>query len=213
MQLKSLTVDAPQGQLEAVLHESDEFYKDIIGVVFHPHPLHEGTMHNKVVTTAARALNKLNIKTIRFNYRGVGASSGSYGNIDGEVIDGEAVIDYCLRTFPNTKLILIGFSFGSYIAAKLSEKYVQQTIGLVIIAPPITNMPFYELHNMVRNPLVIQGDADEVVDLNSVTKWYESIKLPSKDIKIVLEATHFFHGKLIELQDIIISYAKLYIAR
>src|SRR5436189_4416294 len=94
----------------------------MIGVVCHPHPLYQGTMHNKVVTTIAKAWQEMGMSTLRFNFRGVGLSEGEYGHGEGEQEDLKAVLNWILEQFPNAKICLGGFSFGAFIAAKVAAE-------------------------------------------------------------------------------------------
>jgi uncharacterized protein len=171
-------------------------------VICHPHPLYQGSMQNKVVTTVAKALAELGIESIRFNYRGVGNSDGIYDSAIGEVADCLSVVNYGYSRWPRAELWLAGFSFGAYIAAKASE--VAHPVQLIGIAPAVQNNNYLAL-NVTSPWLIIQPDNDEVVPPQLVYNWYEQNKQGKALIKIP-DSSHFFHGKLIELQQEIVNY-------
>ena len=193
-----LNIDGPSGQLQTAI--SYPAHSPIgIAIICHPHPLYEGTMNNKVVTTVAKSLLLSQLITIRFNFRGVEQSEGEYGNISGESADLEAVIEWVTQNH-QLPLTLAGFSFGSYISAKAAT---QHTIAqLISIAPPVSHMPFNDLKHINAPWLVIQGSKDEVIDSATVIAW---AKNPPAPLQFVLlpEIGHYFHGQLIQLQHII----------
>ncbi|HSC66336.1 MAG TPA: alpha/beta fold hydrolase, partial [Cellvibrio sp.] len=117
-------IPGPSGQLEAIIHQGDNeghfAGRELLVVICHPHPVHGGTMDNKVVTTLMRTYRDLGVHVLRFNFRGVGKSEGSFDNAIGEVDDLRAVIAWVDQQLPDTSLLLAGFSFGSSIAAQAS---------------------------------------------------------------------------------------------
>lgn len=170
------------------------------GIICHPDPRFGGTMNNKVVTTTARALLELNLAVVRFNYRGVGQSEGEYGHIHGELADLQTVIQWTRAALPHLPLWLAGFSFGSYISALAAQTVRPQ--GLISIAPPVNHYDYTQFNQFKFSWLVIQGEQDEVVPCREVEKWAAH---PPSPLKLVLmpDASHFFHGKLLELREII----------
>lgn len=199
----------PAGYIETALHlPADATLTDTspgIAIVCHPHPQHGGTMDNKVVTTLDRVCQQLGLATVRFNYRGVGKSAGKYGQIQGECDDCQAVLAALKTVYPEQPLWLLGFSFGSYIAAHAATQWSPS--GLVSIAPPVTRMPFKQLTNITCPWLVVQGDADEVVNANDVTQW--AAKPPSPlHYQLLPGVGHFFHGQLNTLRDLLIAQAR-----
>ncbi len=193
-------IPGPSGKLEVILSRS-ETHKPIIAVVCHPHPLHEGTMHNKVVTTLSRAFEQLGAATVRFNYRGVGQSDGDYGDMLGESEDLQAVIAWVQQQFPDYVLWLAGFSFGAFIAANVANQRDDVT-QLVTVAPAVNHADF-DVLTAVKCPwLIIQGDQDEVVPFEQVKAFAENPPVPVMFIAMP-DVTHFFHGKLIELRETI----------
>lgn len=197
--LAKFSLPGPAGQLEVMTSFPETPRAPLtIAVICHPHPLFSGTMHNKVVYTLARCFNGMGLATLRFNFRGVGLSQGDYDEGNGETDDLLAILDWLKECRPESAIWLAGFSFGAYIAARVAKiRSVQQ---LICVAPPIVNFPFKELPPFPCPWLVIQGDEDEVVSPSAVFSWLDSLKPPPEIIKIQ-GASHFFHGKLIELRD------------
>jgi alpha/beta superfamily hydrolase len=193
-------ISGPSGNLELLTAHPKETATPInaIAIICHPHPLYSGTMNNKVVTTLKRVFSDLGLRTVRFNFRGVGKSEGTYGDAVGELNDLLTVIDWVQSVSPNTELWLAGFSFGSYIAACAATTV--PTKKLISIAPPVVNFDFENLAPISADWLVVQGDQDEIVDAKAVYAWVETIN-PKPTLIKMNDATHFFHGKLLELRD------------
>ncbi len=193
-----LILTGPAGALEAVVSRPDQPIQTV-GIVCHPHPLFGGTMNNKVVTTIAKAFNNLGLWAVRFNFRGIGKSEGSFGNAVGEVDDLLAVFDWVEASFPDYRIWLAGFSFGSYVAARVAEMK-HQVSQLVTIAPAVNHGDFTQLTGVQCPWLVIQGDKDEVVPAEQVMAWAESMPNTMEVIQMH-DAGHFFHGRLVELRE------------
>ncbi len=195
------SIPGPVGQLEALARGASSTEKESLGdwlvVVCHPHPQHGGTMHNKVVTTVARAAREQGLDSLRFNYRGVGKSEGEYGEFNGECEDFRAVIDWIQRGTGKTKLIFAGFSFGSAVVAAESGE-VDQLQHMVLIAPPVERYPYPKQFPVPVS--VIQGADDEIVEADGVTNWVRQIESPY-DYYYSSNTSHFFHGKLVELRN------------
>ena len=170
-----------------------------IAVICHPHPLYGGSMHNKVVHTLAKSFAESNYTAVRFNFRGVGGSAGSYDEGIGETDDAMAVIDWGYKQQPDMPVILAGVSFGSFVALQAAVK--TQTKALITVAPPVRMFDFESLQDIDCPWLLIQGDEDEVVDINSVINWVRTLQHPPQ-MEIINGSSHFFHGKLIELRSI-----------
>jgi alpha/beta superfamily hydrolase len=135
-------------------------------IICHPHPLHGGTMHNKVVTILERSMRELGLRTVRFNFRGTGDSEGEHDDGYGEIDDLFAVAEWVRRTRPDDSLWLGGFSFGSFITLRAA---LNLDIGqLISIAPPTDRYAFDCLNHPDCPWLVIQGDLDEVVSIDNV---------------------------------------------
>jgi len=131
---ESMYLEGPVGRLEALISGIKETHDEsVVGIICHPHPLYQGTMHNKVVTTVIRAWQQLGFSTVRFNFRGVEGSEGSYNEGIGEVEDLQAVFKWVKASMPNAKIWVGGFSFGAYIAAQFSAQHL--IAGLITVAP------------------------------------------------------------------------------
>ncbi|MBV1920623.1 MAG: alpha/beta hydrolase [Pseudomonadales bacterium] len=183
----------------------------VVAVVCHPHPLMGGTMNNKVVHTIARCHRDLGHRVVRFNFRGVEKSEGTYAEGIGEVDDLMAVLHWLTSVRPRDSIVLAGFSFGSYVASRalqLSLRGGIPVVSLLLVAPAVVNYDF-ENFTAFGVPLrVIVGDSDEVVDPASIYRWFDSVTTEKK--KVVLEgAGHFFHGQLTELKGLVEQLANI----
>ncbi len=192
------------GRIEAIIDSRQEATnQDYIAVCCHPHPQHGGAMGNKVIYTASRTLAGLGITSIRFNFRGVGKSEGVYADGIGEQDDLQAVVKWVKQKYPNLKLILCGFSFGAVITSLQAIKLSSSL--LIAIAPPIGRVEFTGFNQPECPWLVIQGDEDELVDAEQVAKWSNSFS-PRAQLDRMPDASHFFHGKLVELRSTIETF-------
>ena len=196
----TLMLDGPAGPLEVGvdLPDGEATARPIIAVICHPLSIEGGSMHNKVVTMVSRALRDLGITTVRFNFRSVGASVGTYDNGEGEADDLRAVVNWVRSERPDAALWLAGFSFGAYVSLRAAAQLQPQ--ALIAIAPPIgrRTWDFSEVQPPA-NWLVVQGDADEVVDAQGVYQWLESLPNPPQMVRMP-DTSHFFHRKLIDLR-------------
>lgn len=190
-------IDGEQGHLE-LLTTSPDNASNGVAVICHPHPLHQGTMTNKVVHTLSRAFHNQGLHTVRFNFRGVGKSEGTFGHSIGEVADLMSVLKWVDTVLHKPKPWLAGFSFGAYIAAKGAMQHSCQQ--LYSIAPAVNHQPYDDL--VITCPwVVIQGENDEVIAPDLVYEWYEAVKTPNMQLIRFPETSHFFHGKLVELRN------------
>jgi len=183
----------------------------IIFIMCHPNPLEGGTMDNKVVTTSIKAMNKLGVLGLRFNFRGVGESLGDYGNTAGESEDLLEIINWVKKSKPDYDIWLGGFSFGSYIAYKLAGQldllgfYPEQ---LLTIAPAVTRWDYTKLNTPDSdhtNWLCLIGDQDEVVNIQDVFNFVSGVNTQSTLIKFK-NTGHFFHQRLIKLDQVLTQY-------
>lgn len=197
-----LMIPGPVGQLQAVLHQGDEAgmfaSHHWLVVVCHPHPVHGGTMDNKVVTTLMRTYRDLGIHVLRFNFRGVGKSDGVFDNAIGEQDDLRAIISWCRQMLPDAGVLLAGFSFGSSIAAQVSYE-VAGLRHLTLVAPPVERYPYSRDNQFSSATCVIQGDQDERVIAQGVYDWVASLQGEVKLLRYP-DAGHFFHGYLTALK-------------
>ena len=194
---EAIEVDGPAGRIEVVVADPGEDRKGY-AVIAHPHSLHGGTMDNKVVQTLAKAFYALGFAAVRFNFRGVGKSDGVFDDGRGELDDLLAVERFVKGRFGNIEKVLAGFSFGSFVAASAAEQLDPRY--LVLIAPAVGRFP---VGTVQKDTLVIHGEEDDVVLLSDVFDWARPQQLPV----VVFPGTgHFFHGVLIELQNLVTKF-------
>ena len=206
-----LQLAGPVGQLEVVVDvpEDDTARRPMVAIVCHPLPTEGGTLHNKVVTMTARALRELGASTVRFNFRGTGASEGSFDDGNGELDDLRAVAAWVRQQRPDAQLWLAGFSFGAYVVLRAASE-LQPTM-LVTIAPPVGRSWDFDAITPPTCPwLVIQGEADEVVDPQAVYAWVEKLSSPPQLVRMP-DASHFFHHRLVDLRGAIKNGVRNYL--
>lgn len=190
-----LEISGPAGQLEAAVDwpTGDPV---AVAVLCHPHPLQQGTMQNKVVTTMSRAFRSLGAAAVRFNFRGAGRSAGRYDDGRGEVDDVLAVVRFARAQWSSLPLYLGGFSFGGAIALAAASEAAPR--GLLTVAPPVARL---------REPLVlpecrwllVHGNADDVVEPGPVIAWARALERPPQ-IELLDGVGHLFHGRLVDLE-------------
>ena len=188
------SIPASSGVLQGVVHMPENEPR-AIAIVAHPLPTMGGTMDNKIVTTLVKTFSELGFIAVRFNFRGVGESSGVYDEGNGEVEDALAIAHYAIQEFGNLPLILSGFSFGGYVQARAAEQL--HASKLVLVAPAIGR---FAMPHVPATSLVIHGEMDEVVSLNDILAWARPQHLP---VVLVPEATHYFHGHLHQIKAIV----------
>jgi alpha/beta superfamily hydrolase len=203
---QSVEIVGPVGRIEARLEDPvpDGSGHAVVGVLCHPHPLHGGTMQNKVVHTAARAMQEAGAATVRFNFRGVGRSEGSYDDGRGELDDALAVVSWARDRLECDALWLAGFSFGAAVALQAALRGARPA-RLVTIAPPVGRIIVEPVARPRCEWLIVQGDRDELVDFADVRDWAARYD-PQPQLLVVPGAEHFFHGKLIELRAGIVQF-------
>tara|TARA_B110000459_G_C16432573_1_gene412496 strand:- start:163 stop:804 length:642 start_codon:yes stop_codon:yes gene_type:complete len=198
-----LFIAGPAGRLEAILELSAEHSPLGSVVVCHPHPQHGGTMHNKVAHTLARAFVQLGYAALRFNFRGIENSEGEYDEGMGELDDALAAISWMRARDPGARLWLAGFSFGAAIAVDAAVDTAVD--GLVSVAPAITRYASGPLAQPECPWLIVQGDQDELVDVEKTVEWVNGL-LPGPELLIISGAEHFFHGRLVELREAVAEF-------
>lgn len=195
-----MLITGPQGKLELAVEPTNNLTAPISFIMCHPHPLQQGTMDNKVVTTMTRLFAKLGAHAVRFNYRGVGKSEGTYGEGVGETEDLLAVIDWVKSQYPHHQIWLGGFSFGCWVAYAASQRVQAQQ--LLTVAPAISSMDYSHLDAPTIPWTVVVPDADEVVDAKATLHWLA--EHPSSYQLIKMQGvSHFFHGQLIALRELL----------
>ena len=197
--LSHLTLAGPAGDLEAVLQERDPGDHAITAVVCHPHPLHGGTLHNKVVHRVASTFHSLGAAVLRFNFRGVGKSAGHFDHGVGELEDARAAWMFMRERWPHARRWLAGFSFGSWIVARLAAE-LDDVEQLVLVAPPVQSSPFDVLRRAPMPKRVIQGTGDTVCPLPALLAEFIYWAEP-KRLMTVEGASHFFDRRLDALAD------------
>ncbi len=202
---ESVFIDGAVGAIDARLVDVAD--TSTIMIVCHPHPQHGGTMTNKVVTTIARACQRQGIATIRFNFRGVGNSEGSYADGLGEVDDLAAVYHYVKSRYPSRKIAFSGFSFGAGISAAFAKR--EDPEFLISIAPPVSSDYWPDMaseSHLFEKWFIVQGDKDEIATLDSMNKYWEQSLSKRPMYKVMQDSDHFFHGRLIELREVLESW-------
>ena len=200
---EAVIIPGPCGALQAIVEALDS--PTAIAIVCHPHPLHGGTMTNKVAHALARSCNECGMVSVRFNYRGVGESAGSYDNGAGETEDALAAVRWAQTRWPGKVLFLAGFSFGGGVALRASLQ--TDCVGLITVAPAIArDAPPAQLPACPW--LLIQGDADDVVPAAMVLEWVDALAI-KPEVRMLPDAGHFFHGRLLELREIVCDWLRL----
>lgn len=203
-QTQSLTMAGPAGLIELAIDQPDGTPRGT-AVIAHPHPLHGGTLTNKVVQTMARACVLAGWTAVRFNFRGVGASEGAYDEGRGELDD---LLSVVAGQAPEGPLCLAGFSFGAFVtshaAASLhASRDIQRLVLIGTAASRFTVAPVpAELH---ARTLVVHGEQDDTVPLSSVMDWARPQVLP---VLVVPGGGHFFHGQLPMLRELVLRHLR-----
>ncbi len=201
-------ISGPEGRIEARYHHSDKKGAPA-AIILHPHPLHGGTMNNKVTYNLYHAFARNGFSVVRFNFRGVGRSQGKYNDGAGELSDAASVLDWLQLQNPNTTSFWMGgFSFGSWIGMQLLMRRPEIN-GFVAISPPVGNFDFNFLSPCPAHGLIIQGDQDSVVSVDNVSKLADKLAKQRNagiDYRIILGADHFFRNHMPDLNNHIDDY-------
>jgi uncharacterized protein len=198
----------PDGRLEGRYHHSKETGAPL-ALVLHPHPMHGGTMNNRITYSMFQAFQRLGFSVMRFNFRGVGRSQGRYDGGIGEISDAAGALDWMQAVNPNHGgLWIAGYSFGAFIGMQLLMRRPEIS-GFVSVAPPANLYDFSFLAPCPASGLVILGDKDEVVPPESVDKLVQKLT-NQRDITIeyrpIKGANHFFNEHLEELNERLDDY-------
>jgi uncharacterized protein len=194
---RNFFIAGPAGRLEALLWTVPVADPPLVAVVCHPHPLFGGTMHNKVVYQAAKALHQRGIPVLRFNFRGAALSEGEHDRGRGEQDDVRTAIDFLAGEFPEHPILLAGFSFGSWVGLRVGckDERVTKLIGLGI---PVDTSDLSYLRDCAKPKLIIQGGNDQFGSRANIETLFATLPEP-KRLVIVEGADHFFQGKLNEV--------------
>lgn len=203
--MRKFFIEGPAGRIETILAEPARIPSGI-AVVAHPHPLHGGTMDNKVVYTLFNSVLELGYIAVKFNFRGTGNSEGAFDHGIGEVEDAVAVVQSIKNQFidhaGDLPLLLAGFSFGGGVQIQAAERLNPES--LILVSPSLKHVGALNIPTNVKNTLIIQGDKDDIVPLNTILDWAAPQSLP---VVIIPGAEHFFHGKLNILKRVILDYS------
>ena len=196
-----LLLAGPAGRIEAAFDapDADVPARPLLAIVCHPLPTEGGSMHNKVVTMAARALREVGATTLRFNFRGVGQSEGRFDDGVGELDDLRAVAAWARANHPDKILWLAGFSFGAYVTLAAAADLLPDAV--ISIAPPAAGRgwDFAAIPAPDVPWLVVQGDADEIIDPQAVYAWIDGLARKPQLVRMP-DTSHFFHRKLVDLR-------------
>lgn len=196
----NLFIPASHGKLEAILKEPTGKPRGV-AVVCHPHPLGGGTMHNKVVFRVAAGLVDAGLITLRFNFRGVGASTGTHEEIEGGREDVRDALTYLASEYPGEPITLAGFSFGSRTGMEVGMND-DRVVRLISIGTPVDKYGDYEFLTSVRKPILfVHGDQDEFGAVENVQRLVEQI--PSAELVVFQNCGHFFDDHLSQLRDVV----------
>ncbi|HYE51623.1 MAG TPA: alpha/beta hydrolase [Azospirillaceae bacterium] len=206
--MPDVIINGPAGRIEGRYAHS-KAPNAPIALLLHPHPQHGGTMNNKVVYTLFHAFSKRGFSCLRFNFRGVGRSQGTYDRGEGELSDAASALDWLQTYNPNASACWIGgFSFGSWIGMQLLMRR-PEIDGFITVAPPANAFDFSFLAPCPASGLIVHGDRDEHVPETSVTRLVNKLS-NQKDIKIdyrkVEGANHFFANQADALGLIVEDY-------
>ena len=202
---QTLTLQGEAGSLEALLDAPAEGVVLGTAVIAHPHPLFGGTMHNKVVQTLARAFVQCGWRAVRFNFRGVGASAGTYDEGRGEALDMQRVIE---QMAPDGPVALAGFSFGAFVTTHVVQALGETRLphALVLVGTAASRFEVAPVPQALHERcLVVHGEQDDTVPLASVMDWARPQSLP---ITVIPGVEHFFHGQLPLLKSLVIRHLK-----
>jgi uncharacterized protein len=191
---RSFFLDGPAGRLEALLWTTSNAHPSFSALVCHPHPLFGGTMHNKVVFQAAKALHRSGAPVLRFNFRGAGRSEGVHDSGRGEREDVRAALDYLAAEFPGLPILLAGFSFGSSVGLRVGcrDARVKELIGLGL---PVDNVDMSFLESCDKPKLILQGGNDQFGSRAKLEALFAGLPEP-KRLVVFEGADHFFAGAL-----------------
>lgn len=191
MKRYKLRIPVAVGKLETVIDDPEGERRGLL-LVAHPHPLHGGSLDNKVVTTLAKAANEAGWVSVRPNFRGVGMSDGVFDAGRGETDDLLAVARFVETSYPGLPWALAGFSFGAFVQHRLRQQLDARR--LILVAPAVT---LYDFDPVPADTVVIFGDADELIPPAAISAWAAQQQLATQ---IIPSAGHYFHGKLKELK-------------
>ncbi len=199
--IESLFLDGPAGRLEALLEEPEEGNPSEAALVCHPHPQHGGTMHNKVVYRIAKGLRHAGCVVLRFNYRGVNLSEGTYANGEGELDDAKVALAYLRSRYPDLPFTLAGFSFGSRIALRMGCAGMGARRVIAVGFPTVYKDKSY-LERCTVPKTFVQSTHDEFGPVPDLQAVVDDLTGP-KQLELIEAQDHFFAGALEQLETVI----------
>jgi alpha/beta superfamily hydrolase len=199
-----LLLPSPVGPLEAILEEGAASPPSAVAVLCHPHPQYGGTMNNKVIVRAAQAFREAGLATLRFNFRGVGKSAGTFDFGEGEQEDVAAALAFMAERYPGIPIWIAGYSFGAWVGLRVGVRDKRVTT-LVAIGAAVALADFRFLEECAKPKLFIQGTKDEFAPLEHVQALMLTLPEP-KELILIEGADHFFTGKLEELKSELLRY-------
>jgi alpha/beta superfamily hydrolase len=190
----------PAGRLEAML-DLPSGAPRAAAVFAHPHPLHGGTMHTKAVYQASKSLARIDVAVLRFNFRGVGSSAGSFDGGIGELDDYRAALDFIAGRYPGAPIWACGFSFGSWVAwnVGLDDARVPLLLGLSL---PINHFDFSPVNDSAKAKFLIHGERDTIASVRDIRKFYGELHEP-KELVVIDDTDHLFDGRTSEVGEAI----------
>ncbi len=208
--MPDVIINGPAGRIEGKYHQSNN-PKAPVALVLHPHPLHGGTMNNKITYNLYKTFVNNGFSVLRINFRGVGKSQGKFDNGAGELLDTTAVMNWLHdQNMESSDFWIAGFSFGSWIALQLVMRR-PEIENYILIAPPVTKYDFNFIVPCTSNGLIVQGDKDEISKEVDSAKLVE--KLSARDgaeitYKVIHNADHFFGEQMAEFENTVDNYIK-----
>lgn len=196
----NVDIPGPAGQLEGLINAKSNGEPRAIAVLAHPLPTAGGTMHTKAVFHAAKALARIDVPVLRFNFRGVGRSAGAFSDGAGEQGDFGAALAFMKARYPDVKAIWAGgMSFGSWVAMTVGagDPHVSALVG---IACPVNKYDYSAVVSAGKPTFLIHGERDELISQKEVRKFYALLPEP-KELVIIDAADHLFDGKVSEVGD------------
>lgn len=204
----NLLIPASHGHLEGILKEPSGEPKGV-ALVCHPHPLGGGTMHNKVVFRVAAGLVDAGLITLKFNFRGVGSSTGVHNEVEGGKEDVLDALKYVVENFPDKEITLAGFSFGSRTGMEAGAND-DRVARLISIGTPVDKYSDYGFLIGLQKPILfVQGDRDEFGSIENVRNLVDKVSKTADTNLVVFENSgHFFDEHLNELRDAVRDWAE-----
>ena len=185
-------ISGPAGPLEALL-DVPESEPRAVAVFGHPHPLHGGTMHTKALYQAAKAMPRIGVAALRFNFRGVGRSAGTFDSGPGEKDDFRAALAFVHDRYPDLPIWAAGMSFGAWVAMTVGAEDARVSL-LLGIAPPVDRYDFDGLRTCTLPKFIVHGESDELISIKEIRKFYAQLPEP-KELVTIEDANHLFEGK------------------